>query len=218
MSHFEATNLNRVRRLPDRGHYDRDTIYGILDAGLICHVGFVVDGRPFVIPTLHARDGDTLLLHGASTSRMLKLAAGGAELCVTVTCVDGLVLAKSAFNHSVNYRSAVIFGRGTLVDEESAKMRALAAFTERILPGRWDDARPPSAVEMKATSVIAVSIENASAKVRTGGPHDDAEDESLPIWVGVVPLRQAASAPVSADYGPPVSAPDYLSEYVARNT
>lgn len=217
MSEFDVTSQNRVRRYPDRGHYDRETVYGIVDAGLVCHVGFIADGRPVVIPTLHARDGDTLLLHGASTSRMLRLAAGGAELCVTVTYVDGLVLAKSVFNHSVNYRSAVILGRGTLVDEESAKLRALAAFTDRIVPGRWADARPPSANELKATSVIAVAIESASAKVRSGGPHDDAEDEALPIWAGVVPLRQVASAPEAADYGPVARAPAYLTDFVARN-
>ena len=211
MSDFEVTSLNRVKRLPDRGHYDRDTIYPIVDAGLICHVAFVVDGRPFVIPTLHARDGDTLLLHGASTSRMLRHMAQGGEVCVTITHVDGLVLAKSVFNHSVNYRSAVLFGRGRLVEDEAGKMAALAAFTEKILPGRWADARLPNPIEMKATSVIAVDIESASAKIRTGGPHDDAEDEDLPVWAGVLPISQATSAPIPAEYGPAVDLPRYLA-------
>ena len=207
MSDFEVTPLNRVKRLPDRGHYDRDTIYPIVDAGLICHVAFVVDGRPFVIPTLHAREGDTLLLHGASTSRMLRHISLGGEVCVTVTHVDGLVLAKSVFNHSVNYRSAVLFGRGRLVDDEAGKMAALAAFTEKILPGRWADARLPNSVEMKATSVIAIEIESASAKVRTGPPHDDDEDVDLPVWVGVLPLTQVTGAPLPAGYGPVVGLP-----------
>ena len=210
MSDFEVTPLNRVKRLPDRGHYDRDTIYPIVDAGLICHVAFVVDGRPFVIPTLHARDGDTLLLHGASTSRMLRQVALGGEVCVTITHVDGLVLAKSVFNHSVNYRSAVLFGRGRLVEDEAGKMAALAAFTEKILAGRWADARLPNPTEMKATAVIAVDIESASAKVRTGPPHDDAEDLDLPVWVGVLPLTQVSGAPIPAGYGPVVELPEYL--------
>lgn len=210
MSEFEVTPLNRVKRLPDRGHYDRETIYPIVDAGLICHVAFVGDGRPFVIPTLHVRQGDTLLLHGASTSRMLRHLAQGGEVCVTVTHVDGLVLAKSVFNHSVNYRSAVLFGRGRLLEDDAEKMAALAAFTEKILPGRWADARLPNPVEMKATSVIAVDIESASAKVRTGPPHDDDEDIDLPVWVGVLPLTQVAGAPIPAGYGPTVELPEYL--------
>ncbi len=211
MSEFEVTPLNRVRRLPDRGRYDRDTIFPIVDAGLICHVAFVVDGRPFVIPTLHARDGDTLLLHGASTSRMLRHMAHGGEVCVTVTHVDGLVLAKSVFNHSVNYRSAVLFGRGRLVEDDAGKMAALAAFTEKILPGRWADARLPNPIELKATSVIAVDIESASAKVRTGPPHDDDADLDLPVWAGVLPITHATGAPIPAGYGPVVELPRYLS-------
>ena len=210
MSDFDVTPLNRVKRLPDRGHYDRETIYPIVDAGLICHVAFVVDGRPFAIPTLHARDGDTLLLHGASTSRMLRHLAQGGEVCVTVTHVDGLVLAKSVFNHSINYRSAVLFGRGRLIEDEAGKMAALAAFTEKILPGRWAEARLPNAVEMKATSVIAVEIESASAKIRTGPPHDDDEDLELPVWVGVLPITQSTGAPIPAGYGPVVDVPSYL--------
>jgi len=210
MSDFEVTPLNRVKRLPARGHYDRDTIYPIVDAGLICHVGFVIDGRPFVLPTLHARAGDTLLLHGASTSRMLRHMAEGGEVCVTITHVDGLVLAKSVFNHSVNYRSAVLFGRGRLVEDEPGKMAALAAFTEKILPGRWADARLPNPTEMKATLVVAVDIESASAKVRSGPPHDDDEDLDLPVWVGVLPLTQVTGAPIPAGYGPLVDLPAYL--------
>ncbi len=216
MSDFEVTSLNRVKRLPDRGHYDRETVYAILDSALVCQVGFVVDGRPFIIPTLHARDNDTILLHGASTSRMLKHAQQGGELCISVTCVDGLVLAKSVFNHSINYRSVVAFGHGILVEGDAAKMKALAAFTEKILPGRWDDARPPNQVELKATAVISVTIDSASAKVRSGGPHDDAEDEGLPMWAGVLPLFEGVGAPESAGYGPDAAVPVYLDEYIKR--
>jgi hypothetical protein len=188
MTDFDRTERNRVKRLPDRGHYDRETIFAILDEALICHVSFVQDRQPFVIPTLHVRAGDALLLHGATTSRLLRHIATGGEVCVAATIVDGLVLAKSVFHHSVNYRSVVLFGPGEIVEGDDAKLAALEAFTEKLLPGRWDDARQPNVAELKATAVIRIAIEEASAKVRTGGPKDDPEDLTLDVWAGVIPI------------------------------
>ncbi|MHB8468684.1 MAG: pyridoxamine 5'-phosphate oxidase family protein [Gaiellaceae bacterium] len=182
----------RVRREPERGRYDRETIEAILDEGLFCHLGFEVDGQPYVIPTLHARLGDRLYVHGSAASRMLRNAAAGMRVCVTVTLLDGLVLAKSVFNHSVNYRSAVVLGTATLVDGEQEKVEALRAFTEHVAPGRWDEARQPTAQELKATWILSLPLDEASAKVRDGGPHDEPEDEGLPVWAGVVPVHLAA--------------------------
>ena len=216
MSDFPKTKRNQVKRIPKRGKYDKETIYDIMDQGLICHVGFVQDGQPFVIPTLHARDGDNLLLHGASTSRMMKHFAAGNPACVTITLVDGLVLARSTFHHSVNYRSVVVFGSGYLVSDEG-KMAALERFTERIMPGRWDDARQPNAQELKATSVIAIPMESASAKIRVGGPVDDDEDYELPVWAGVVPLSEQVGTPqVDPLSRNDVPLPDYISNYVTE--
>lgn len=217
MTAFAKDRRNKVQRMPARGQYEREEVYRIVDEGLICHVGFVQDGQPFVIPTLHARDGDTLLLHGSSASRLMKYAGAGGTVCVTVTHVDGIVLARSIFNHSINYRSAVLFGAGHLVTEPAEKLAALAMFTERLLPGRWDDAREPNRKELKATAVVAIPIDSASAKVRTGPPHDDDEDLDLPIWAGVLPLQQ--------QYGTPIADPEaataqpfpvYLDEYLAK--
>jgi len=181
----------RVKRTPKRGHYDRPTIDAILDEALICHVGFEVEGQPYVIPTLHARVGDRLYLHGSSASRMLRQAASGARLCATVTLFDGLVLARSVFNHSVNYRSVVVFGTATLVDEDE-KLHAVHALAEQLAPGRWDEARQPSQQELKATSIVSLPLDEASAKVRTGREEDDEEDLDLPVWAGVVPVYLAA--------------------------
>jgi hypothetical protein len=177
--------------MPKRGHYDRPTIDAILDEGLICHVGFEVDGQPYVIPTLHARVGDRLYLHGSSASRMLRQAASGARMCATVTLFDGLVLARSVFNHSVNYRSVVVFGTATLVEEDE-KLHAIHALAEQLAPGRWDEARQPSQQELKATSIVSLPLDEASAKVRTGREEDDEEDLDLPVWAGVVPVYLAA--------------------------
>lgn len=196
MENFPKTDRNKVKRLPKRGHYDRETIFSILDAGFLCHVGFVVDGQPFVIPTAYGRDGDAIYLHGSSKSRMLNSLDQGIPVCLTVTHVDGLVLARSAFHHSINYRSAVIFGTAHEVKGEE-KERALFLISENILKGRWDEVRGPNEKEMKATSVLRLDIESASAKVRTGPPGDDEEDYALPIWAGVVPLSQVAGAPVA---------------------
>jgi len=181
----------RVKRTPKRGHYDRPTIDAILDEALICHVGFEVEGQPYVIPTLHARVGDRLYLHGSSASRMLRQAASGARLRATVTLFDGLVLARSVFNHSVNYRSVVVFGTATLVEEDE-KLHAIRALAEQVAPGRWDEARQPSQQELKATSIVSLPLDEASAKVRTGREEDDEEDLDLPVWAGVVPVYLAA--------------------------
>jgi nitroimidazol reductase NimA-like FMN-containing flavoprotein (pyridoxamine 5'-phosphate oxidase superfamily) len=181
----------RVKREPHRGRYDRKTIDAILDEALLCHLGFEVDGQPYVIPTLHARIGDKVYVHGSAASRMLRQLAEGVRVCVTVTLFDGLVLARSVFNHSVNYRSVVLLGTATLVDGDE-KVDALHALTEQLAPGRWEEARQPTAQELKATWILALPIDEASAKVRSGPPEDEPEDEHLPVWAGVVPVYLAA--------------------------
>jgi nitroimidazol reductase NimA-like FMN-containing flavoprotein (pyridoxamine 5'-phosphate oxidase superfamily) len=181
----------RVKREPNRGRYDRETIDAILDEALISHVGFVDDGQPFVIPTLHARVGDVVYFHGSAASRMLRELDRGVPVCLTATLFDGLVLAKSVFNHSVNYRSVVLLGTATRVPDEE-KEAALRALTEQLTPGRWDEVRAPTAQELKATWILALPIDEASAKVRDGGPEEEPEDEALPIWHGVVPVHLAA--------------------------
>jgi len=210
---FTPTERTKVRRLPDRGKYDAETVYGILDEGFICHVGFVVEGQPFVIPTGYARVGDTLYIHGSAASRMLRTLAEGLQVCVTVTLVDGLVLARSAFHHSMNYRSVVILGRATAVEDRDEKSRALEAFTEHIVPDRWDYLRPVRDSELKGTSVLALPLTEASAKIRTGPPKDEPEDYELPIWAGVVPLRVAASEPLP---DPKLPANIAMPEHVRR--
>lgn len=196
MTTFPQTDLNRVRRIPQRGAYDKETIYGIIDAAPICHVGFVDGGQPVVIPTIHARRDDRLFLHGAPASRMLKHIQSGAPLCVAITILDGLVLARSVFHHSMNYRSVVLFGRGRLLEDDEEKLAALETITEHVLPGRWADARQPNRRELQATSVVEIVIEQASAKVRTGPPGDDEEDYALPVWAGVLPVKLAYGDPV----------------------
>lgn len=185
----------RVRRLPERARYDEASVNSILDEGLIAHVGFAVDSQPFVIPTLYGRHGRLLYLHGSSASRMLRQLAGGVDACVTVTIVDGLVLARSAFHHSMNYRSVVAFGRARLLEDEKAKLHALSAISEHVAPGRWRDARLPSGQELRATKVLEFAIEDGSAKVRTGPPKDDAEDMEWPVWAGVVPIKLTSMDP-----------------------
>ncbi|HZC30988.1 MAG TPA: pyridoxamine 5'-phosphate oxidase family protein [Gaiellaceae bacterium] len=181
----------RVKREPKRGVYDRGAIEAILDEALFCHLGFVADGQPYVIPTLHARVGDRLYVHGAAASRMLRTAATGIRVCVTATLLDGLVLAKSVFNHSINYRSVVVVGTATLVGDDE-KVDALRAFTEHIAPGRWDEARQPIAKELKATWILWLALDESSAKVRAGGPDEEPGDEELDVWSGVVPIHLAA--------------------------
>jgi nitroimidazol reductase NimA-like FMN-containing flavoprotein (pyridoxamine 5'-phosphate oxidase superfamily) len=196
MEEFTVTERSAVRRLPKRGNYERSVIYGILDEGFVCHVGFCLDAQPFVIPTGYARAGDLLYIHGSPASRMLGSLKQSIPVCVTVTLIDGLVLARSAFHHSINYRSVVVFGRAVLVEDAMQKVEALRAFSEHVVPGRWDDVRQPSQKELKATMVLALDLEEASAKVRTGPPIDDEEDYALPIWAGVIPLRMDAGPPV----------------------
>jgi len=183
------TQRTRVVREPERGVYDRAAAYRILDEGFICHVGFSLDGQPFVIPTSYGRKDANLYIHGSAASRMLRQMKEGVAVCVTVTLLDGLVLARSIFNHSMNYRSVVILGKATLVDDPEEKLTALRALSEHIVPGRWDDARQPNERELKATSVLRVAIEEFSSKVRTGPPIDDAEDLAFPTWAGVLPLE-----------------------------
>jgi nitroimidazol reductase NimA-like FMN-containing flavoprotein (pyridoxamine 5'-phosphate oxidase superfamily) len=215
MTDFDQADRNRVRRVAHRGHYDAETIYAIIDASPICHVGFVDDGKPFVIPTIHARLDDSLVFHGAPASRMMKCIEAGEEVCVTITLLDGLVLARSVFHHSMNYRSAVLFGRGKLIADNTRKLEALAVLTEHIMPGRWDDARRPNDKEMKATKVVELPIDLASAKVRTGGPGDEEEDYVLPVWAGVIPLRQQALTPIDDELlADGIAVPDYITDYV----
>ena len=196
MTQNTQTVRTTVRRLPERGKYDSATINAILDEGFICHMGFAVDSQPFVIPTSYARLGEKLYIHGSSASRMLRTLSGGVNVCVTVTLTDGLVLARSAFHHSVNYRSVVVLGKATPVEEPQEKMVALEAFTEHIVPGRWKEIRWPNDIEMKATSVLVLPLNEASAKVRTGPPKDDEEDYAMPIWAGVLPLSVVPGAPL----------------------
>jgi nitroimidazol reductase NimA-like FMN-containing flavoprotein (pyridoxamine 5'-phosphate oxidase superfamily) len=190
------SSRTRVRRHPERGRYDRETVEAILDEALVCHVGFVHHGRPFVIPTLHARVAGDLYLHGSSAGRMVRELAAGADVCVTATLVDGVVLARSVFDHSVNYRSVVVLGSASLVEEPDEKERALKAFTEKLVPGRWAEARPPTEEELKATGVLRMALEECSAKVRSGGPGGGGgPDAELDVWAGVVPLAVRAGQP-----------------------
>ena len=193
------TERTEFHRLPKRGSHDPAAVHAILDAGFLAHVGFVVNGQPFVIPTLFGRDGDRLYLHGSAASRMLGELGGGAPACVNVTLVDGLVLARSAFHHSMNYRSVVLLGKARPVIDPEEKRAALRCFTNHIVKGRWEEARQPNDQELKATSVLALPIEEVSAKVRTGPPIDDEEDYSMPIWAGVVPIRSQVDQPLPDD-------------------
>ena len=196
MSKFTPTERTKVRRLPDRGKYDAESVYGILDEAFICHVGFVVDGQPYVIPTGFARVNDTLYIHGSAASRMLRTLADGVQVCVTVTLVDGIVMARSGFHSSMNYRSVVILGRAMPVEGRDEKLAALAAFSEQVMPGRWKDLRDTTDAELKGTLVLSLPLKEVSAKVRTGPPKDDEEDYALPLWAGVVPLKLTAGTPI----------------------
>src|SRR5690349_8953043 len=217
MSDFIPSERTRVARLPKRGAYDRETIYKILDEAFVCHVGFVVDGQPFVIPTNFGRVGDTVYLHGSAASRMLRTLSGGIPVCVTVTLVDGIVLARSAFHHSVNYRSVVILGTAKLVEDPAEKMEALRLFTEHIMKGRWDEIRWPNEQELKGTTVLALPLEEVSAKVRVGGPVDDEEDYSLPVWAGVLPLPVVPAEPIAvARVNGGTEVPSYIKGYRHR--
>lgn len=214
MSDFQPTERTQVKRLPKRGKYDRETVHAILDSAFVCHVGFNVEGQPFVIPTNYGRAGEVLYLHGSAASRMLRTLSEGVPVSVTVTHVDGLVLARSAFHHSVNYRSVVILGTARLVEDPAEKMEALRIFAEHVMKGRWDDVRQPTEQELKATTVLALPIEEVSAKVRTGGPVDDEADYALPVWAGVLPLETVAKEPVADPQRKnDPSLPSYIKNY-----
>ena len=205
------TNRTKLRRLPDRGSHESEIINAILDAAFLAHVGFQSDGQPVVIPTLYGRDGNKLYLHGSAASRMLGELGTGMPVCVNVTLVDGLVLARSAFNHSMNYRSVVAFGTARKIEDQASKLHALRVISEHLLAGRWKDVRGPNEKEMKATSVLEFTIEEASAKVRTGPPHDDEEDYQLPVWAGVLPLALEAKSPIpDPELAQGIQAPEYL--------
>src|SRR5271169_5105283 len=190
------TERTRVVREPHRGSHDRETIYKILDEGFVCHVGFSVAAQPYVIPTMFARVENDIYFHGSAASRMLRTLSGGLAVCVTVTLADGLVLARSVFNHSMNYRSVVALGKATLIDDPNEKLAALLAFTEKILKGRWNDARHPNEKELKATSILRLPLTEVSAKVRVGDVEDDAEDYALPVWAGIIPFHMAVDPPI----------------------
>jgi nitroimidazol reductase NimA-like FMN-containing flavoprotein (pyridoxamine 5'-phosphate oxidase superfamily) len=214
MDRFEQTKRTTLKRLPKRAVQDRASVYRILDEGFICHVGFMVEGQPFVIPTGYARVGDDLYIHGSSASRMLRQLEQGVDVCVTVTLIDGLVLARSAFHHSVNYRSVMVFGKARVVGDRASKLEALRAFSEQVVPGRWEDVRGPSEEELKATLVLRLPLVEVSAKVRTGPPIDDEPDYDLDVWAGVVPLGLVAGEPIpDPRLNPAAVVPRYAAPY-----
>jgi nitroimidazol reductase NimA-like FMN-containing flavoprotein (pyridoxamine 5'-phosphate oxidase superfamily) len=211
MNNLMPTTDTTLKRRPQRGSFDRATINAILDEAFICHVGFVANGRPFVIPTSYVRIGDRLLIHGSALSRMQLSLAEGISACVTVTLIDGLVLARSAFHHSINYRSVVILGTMTAMHAEAEKMAALRAFTDHVVPGRWKDVREPTSQELKGTSVLSMALNEASAKIRTGPPIDDEADQALPVWAGQLPLKMTTGVPI-AEPGLTMPVPDYVTK------
>ena len=214
MDQIPRTQRTTLKRLPERGSFDREQINAILDEGFICHVGFVIDGRPFVIPTGYARVDDKLIIHGSQASRMLRTVGKGIDVCVTVTLLDGLVLARSAFHHSMNYRSVVVFGVATTIEEREGKLAALRALTEHIIPGRWAEARQPNEAELQQTTVLAIPLAEASAKIRTGPPKDDEEDYTLPVWAGVMPLGLTWQSPINDPrLSSGTAVPDYVRHY-----
>lgn len=214
MDELPQTQRTALKRLPKRGSHERTVINGILDEGFICHVGFSIDGQPFVIPTGYARVEDKLLIHGSQASRMLRTLSGGVQVCVAVTLIDGLVLARSAFHHSMNYRSVVMFGRATVVEDRAEKMAALLALSEHIIPKRWQDVRAPNESELRQTTVLSLTIDEASAKIRTGPPLDDEEDYSLGVWAGVLPLHMMPGDPIADPRLPAgIEVPDNVVNY-----
>jgi uncharacterized protein len=214
MEKIAQTTRTTLKRLPQRGNFDRALVNQILDEGFVCHVGFAVDGKPFVIPTGYARVGDNLLIHGSQASRMLRTLERGIDVCVTITLIDGLVLARSAFHHSMNYRSVVIFGNAKAVDDPDEKLAALRALSDHMIPGRWDDVREPNQRELQQTTVLSLKIDEVSAKIRTGPPIDDEADYGLDVWAGVIPLKLDAKAPIAdARLSANGEAPRYAREY-----
>jgi nitroimidazol reductase NimA-like FMN-containing flavoprotein (pyridoxamine 5'-phosphate oxidase superfamily) len=211
---FIPTERTRLVREANRAVYDREVIYRILDEAFVCHVGFAVDRQPFVIPTMFARVGDFVYFHGSAASRMLRGLSSGSPVCLTVTLLDGVVLARSVFNHSMNYRSVVALGNATVIEDPAEKLRALQTFTEKLIPGRWNDARQPNEKELKATSILRLPLTEVSAKVREGDVEDDADDYALPVWAGVVPLRLAADPPLrDSRCDPSIPTPSYASNF-----
>ncbi|MBT3478167.1 MAG: pyridoxamine 5'-phosphate oxidase family protein [Candidatus Marinimicrobia bacterium] len=207
------TERTRVKRIPERGHYDKQTIYSIIDEAIYCHVGINHNDSPVVIPTIHARKDDTLFIHGSAASRLLKSVQSENNMCVTITLLDGIVLARSAFHHSLNYRSVVIFGNGKIVEDADEKGHALKIVTDHLIPGRWEDARQPNQKELDATTVISISLQEASAKIRKGPPGDEEEDYALPVWAGVMPIAVTKGELISDPVLPEtVEIPDYLHE------
>jgi nitroimidazol reductase NimA-like FMN-containing flavoprotein (pyridoxamine 5'-phosphate oxidase superfamily) len=214
---MNLTKRTELRRVPDRGSHDRETINRILDAGFLASVGFCVDGQPFVISTLYGRDGEILYLHGSAASRMLRELESGVPTCVTVTLVDGLVLSRSAFDHSMNYRSVVAFGRARKIADPEQKVKSLRVISEHLIAGRWAEVREPSEKELNATTVLAFSIDEASSKVRNGPPLDDESDYGMPVWAGVLPLEMKSRPPIPDDkLVEGVTVPDYVQRYDAR--
>ena len=214
MEQLSETQRTILKRLPKRGSHERDVINQILDEGFICHIGFAIDGQPFVIPTGYARAGDKLFIHGSQASRMLRALKEGIDACVTVTLIDGLVLARSAFHHSMNYRSVVVFGRAALIEDRQEKLAALYALSEHMIPGRWKNVRGPSEVELQQTTVLSLPIDEASAKIRTGPPLDDEEDYAMNVWAGVLPMRLAVGSPIADPRLPPnIEVPHHVIEY-----
>ena len=214
MENFEQTERTTLKRLPKRGNYEREIVNAILDEGFICHVGFIVDNRPFVIPTGYGRAGDQLYIHGSAASRMLRTLREGIDVCVTVTLIDALVLARSAFHHSMNYRSVVIFGCAQVVEDIDEKMKALHVFTDHIMRGRWEESRQPNEKELRATLVLSLPLAEASAKIRTGPPIDDEEDYELPVWAGELPLHLATGEAVQdPQLKSGIELPEYIRDY-----
>lgn len=211
---LSPTKKTTLKRIPKRGNFDREVINSILDEAFICHVGFVADGQPYVIPTAYGRVGNDLYVHGSAASRLMRSLADGIDICVTVTLIDGLVLARSAFHHSINYRSIVIIGNAEMVTGDDEKRKALESFTEHLIPGRWNDVRPPTDLELKATIVLRLPINEASAKMRTGDPVDDEADYSLNVWAGVLPLALKAGEPIpDARLDPNIEPQEYVQRY-----
>jgi uncharacterized protein len=211
---FVPTERTRLVREANRAMYDRNVIYKILDEAFVCHVGFAVDGQPFVIPTMFARVGDAVYFHGSAASRMLRNLSSGLSVCITVTLLDGLILARSVFNHSMNYRSVVALGEASPISDPAEKLQALQAFTEKLIRGRWNDARQPNEKELKATNILKLPLTEVSAKVRVGDVEDDADDYALPVWAGVIPLRLVADPPLrDSRCDPCIPTPSYASDY-----
>jgi uncharacterized protein len=215
---FPVTTRTELRRLPERGRHDRDTVEAILDEAFVCHVGFTVGAQPYVIPMSYGRAGDILYLHGSPGSRLVTALRGGADVCVTVTLVDGIVLARSAFHHSLNFRSVVLFGRAVVISDPVVRLEALRAISEHVVPGRWADVRPPSERELRQTIVLGIPLREASAKVRSGPPSDDPGDRALPCWAGVIPFRTTPGDPVDdPTLAPGTPLPLYLQGFVHAN-